>query len=81
MNCPICKNLEQTYEARLRDYAAARSSALYEICKKIAAQKNVEMERARYELEEHRLVCASLIRTLRPLRRPNERVRSGQLVA
>lgn len=65
----------------MSEYAAARSSVSYEICKKIAAQKNVEMERARYELEEHRLVCASLIRTLKPLRQPNVRVRSGQLVA
>jgi len=81
MNCQVCMNLEQVYEARLSEYAEARSSASYEICKKVAAQKNVEMERARYELEEHRLVCASLIRTIRHLPRTKIAVRTGQLVA
>jgi hypothetical protein len=30
----------------------------------IAAKKNVYMERARYELEEHRLICVSAVRVL-----------------
>ena len=56
-NCPVCRDLEQAYEAGLSEYAGARSSAYFRVCTKLAAQKNVEMERARYELEEHRAQC------------------------
>lgn len=55
--CPLCRSLEAVYEARLMEYVEARASASYAVSKKVAAQKNVEMERARYELEEHRLDC------------------------
>jgi hypothetical protein len=55
--CPICKDLEAACESRLSDYAEARSAAYYRISTELAAYKNVEMERARSELEEHRLVC------------------------
>jgi hypothetical protein len=59
MRCPICRNLERAYEAGLSEYIEARSSAYYPICTKSAARKKVDMERARYELEEHRLGCVS----------------------
>jgi len=36
----------------------ARSSAWFRLCLDVAARKNVEMERARYEFEEHRRVKA-----------------------
>ncbi len=58
MDCTVCANLEQKYAVALSDYLEARSSACYGISTKPAARKYVEMERARYELEEHRLVCA-----------------------
>jgi hypothetical protein len=58
MSCPICGTLQRDYENKLGEYIAARSSAVYGLSKKTAAQKNVEMERARYELEEHQIVCA-----------------------
>ncbi|MGB8032039.1 MAG: hypothetical protein WCF30_20500 [Terracidiphilus sp.] len=64
MKCPICRDRERAYQAGLCEYIEARSSAYYQISKKLAAKKNVDMERARYELEEHRLVCASAIRVL-----------------
>jgi hypothetical protein len=64
MDCPICRDLVRTFEAGLSEYNEARSSACYQVSKKLAATKNVDMERARYELEEHRLVCASAIRVL-----------------
>jgi hypothetical protein len=57
MGCPICGNLKRAYEAALREYTQARSSASYRVSTQLAARKNVEMERATYELEEHRLVC------------------------
>jgi hypothetical protein len=59
MGCPICRNLERAYEAGLSEYIEARSSAYYLVCTKHAACKKVDMERARHELEEHRLVCVS----------------------
>jgi hypothetical protein len=64
MNCLICRELTLTFEAALSGYIEARSSAGYQVSKKFAARKNVDMERARYELEEHRLVCVSAVRAL-----------------
>jgi hypothetical protein len=64
MNCSICRNLEQAFEAGLSEYVEARSSAGYQVSKRHAAEMNVDMERARYELEEHRLVCVTPVRAL-----------------
>jgi hypothetical protein len=44
-------------ESRLSEYAAARSAAYYGLSTELAAYKNIEMERAKSELEEHRFVC------------------------
>ena len=57
MSCITCANLERDYLDRLSEYIEARSSAGYRVSTRLAAQKNVEMERARYELEEHRSAC------------------------
>lgn len=62
MGCIVCENLEHTFEIRQREYNEARSSAYYRVSRKFAAYKNVDMERARNELEEHRLVCASALK-------------------
>jgi hypothetical protein len=64
MSCPICGTLQRDYENKLGEYIAARTSAVYGLSKKTAAEKNVEMERARYELEEHQIVCAPAFRSL-----------------
>jgi hypothetical protein len=53
--------LEQAYQAVHSEYVEARSSVRYRITTQLAAQKNVDMERARYELEEHRRVCSAAI--------------------
>ena len=70
MDCQICRGLERAFEAGLSEYIEARSSAFFRVCTKLAAYKNVEMERARYALGEHRHVCVSAIRvfTLLPQR-------------
>jgi hypothetical protein len=60
MDCSICRDLARAFEAGLSEYIEARSSASYQLSKRLAAKKNVDMERARYELEEHRLVCVSV---------------------
>ena len=62
MDCLICRGLERAFEAGLSEYIEARSSACFRVCTKFAAYKNVEMERARYALREHRHVCASAVR-------------------
>jgi hypothetical protein len=62
MDCPICRDLERAYKAGLSEYIEASSSAFYRVCTELAAQKNVDVERARYELEEHRLVCIAAVR-------------------
>jgi len=61
LSCTICGNLEHAYEAMLNEYIEARSSVRYRMSTVLAAQKNVDMERARYELEEHQRVCANAV--------------------
>jgi hypothetical protein len=59
MVCPICIELARAFEAGLSEYIEARSSACYQVSKKFAAKKKVDMERARYALEEHQFACVS----------------------
>ena len=56
-NCLKCENLNRVYESRLTRYLAARSAALYRISTEFAAKQQVEMERAKNDMEEHRLIC------------------------
>jgi len=57
MHCLLCESLELAFEASRSEYIEATSLANYRISKRFAAYKNVEMERARTELEEHQSVC------------------------
>jgi Zn-dependent peptidase ImmA (M78 family) len=57
MDCLICKGLEQALESRQSEYIEARSAAYYQVSTELAAYKNVDMERAKSDLEEHELVC------------------------
>jgi len=57
MDCSICKELERAFESRQSKYIEARSAVYYRVSTELAAGKNVEMERARNNLEEHRSVC------------------------
>jgi hypothetical protein len=59
MDCIECKNLEEALESRLSKYIEACSAAYYQVSKELAAKKNVDMERAKSDLEEHQLVCVS----------------------
>ena len=58
-NCPICKGLKEACESSLSEYVKARSAAYYQVSTELAAYKNVEMERAKSELEEHRLYASA----------------------
>ena len=81
MDCLLCRRLELAYEAERGEYIEARSSASFRVCTELAAQKNVEMERAWDELEEHRLVCASAVGTLALLPESHPPAGSRRLVA
>jgi hypothetical protein len=57
MHCLLCENLERAFEARQKEYFESATLACYRVSRKFAAYKNVEMERARIELQEHQAVC------------------------
>jgi hypothetical protein len=52
-------DLKRTLDSRRSEYFEARSSAYYQVSTELAARKNVDMERAKSDLEEHQLVCVS----------------------
>jgi hypothetical protein len=58
-SCPECENLNQVFESKLSNYRAARSAVLYRISTEFAAKQQVDMERAKDDMEEHRLSCHS----------------------
>lgn len=55
------------------EYIEACQSASYRFCAKFAAHKRVDMERARYELEEHGIACVSAFRRADVLPSPSNR--------
>ena len=59
MSCSECKELERCFDEMQVHYEAARTSAYYQVCTELAAKREVDMERAKSALEEHRTVCAS----------------------
>jgi hypothetical protein len=67
--------------AELNAYLEARSSVCYQVSTETAAQKNVDMERARYELEEHRRVCLAAASASRIMPERAMTVSVGQLAA
>jgi len=81
MNCSICRDLARVFDAGLCEYNEARSAACSRVSSNLLAMKNVDMERARYELEEHRLVCVSAIRALALLPKQGVSARLKQLAS
>lgn len=69
MNCLECKDLQRHFEHTRDRYVAARASAYYQVCTELAAKREVDMERAKSALEEHRDVCPMALaeRTCQPL--------------
>jgi len=57
MDCLICKSLELAFESKRSKYVEARSAAYYQVSTELAAHNNVDMERAKSDLEEHQLKC------------------------
>jgi hypothetical protein len=56
-NCLECQNLSRVYESKLTKYLAARSAVLYRISTEFAAKQQVDMERAKNDMEDHLLTC------------------------
>ena len=81
MSCAICAYLERAYLAELNEYLEARSSASYGMSTVRAAQKNVDMERARYELEEHRRGCLAVAGVPRLMPEPDRPANVRKLAA
>lgn len=81
MYCPTCRDLERAYEIAFNQYIEARSSLWFTVSTKVAAIRNVDLERTRYELEEHRLVCVSASKTVAPLARVKQVYEPETLVA
>ena len=77
MDCTECKNLEEAFESRLSNYIEACSAAYYRVSKELAAKKNVDMERAKSDLEEHQLVCVSAAEQSGPRASHVSTLRSG----
>lgn len=60
MGCPICHDFERALQDRTSDYRKACSNTVYcRISSRFVAYSDIEMERARSELEIHRSVCPS----------------------
>ena len=66
MNCLECKHLKEAFESRLSKYIEARSAAYYRVSTELAAKKNVDMERAKNELQEHQSLCVSAVEVKHP---------------
>ena len=59
MNCLECAALDRILEAVLAQYGDARSAVFYRGSTERAAMKQVDMERAKANVREHKLVCPS----------------------
>ncbi len=57
-SCRECQNLNRVFEFKLTEYLAARSAVLYRISTEFAARQQVEMERAKNDMEEHLSICS-----------------------
>jgi len=62
VDCPICRELDRALNLTIASYMVARSAALYRIGSDIASKREVEVERAKTDLLEHQIACASAIR-------------------
>ena len=69
-NCLESENLNRVYESKLTKYLPARSAVLYRISTEFAAKQQVDMERAKNDIQEHLLICPSVIVRRVSQRRP-----------
>jgi len=62
MSCLRCQELERALDVRRSEYSEALASPYFRVSRKFAAYLSVELERAKNELEEHRLACVSAVK-------------------
>lgn len=55
--CPQCRELDRVFRFKLTKYVESCSSAFYRVTKEFAAKNQVDMERAKNDMEEHLLIC------------------------
>jgi hypothetical protein len=60
MNCLLCKDLMRVLESASTDYKLARSAPFFLVSTEIAAERLVDMERAKIAVSEHLLYCESV---------------------
>jgi len=82
--CPQCRDLDRVFRFKLTKYVDACAAAFYRVSKEFAAKSQVDMERAKNDVEEHMLVCASRMSRLDHVQHaancnhPLEQMRNGQ---
>ena len=59
MNCTACNDLYRTLQRTHSSYVEACNAAFFRVSTEIAAMKQIAMERAKSDLYEHQLDCAS----------------------
>ena len=64
--CLVCVELARALQVTSASYMEARSAAFFRVCTDIAAKREVDMERAKTDLHEHRLVCPSALNAIAP---------------
>ena len=57
MGCAMCRELKRAFEIEMTYYVEACASAYYRVSTQVAARRNVDMERAKNDWEEHQMVC------------------------
>jgi hypothetical protein len=57
MDCLECRHLDRTFRRRLTLYLKACSSPYCQVSSSIAASNQVDMERAKNDMEEHLFAC------------------------
>lgn len=62
MSCLRCLDLERALDVWRSEYSEALASPYFRVSRKFAAYLSVELERAKNELEEHRLACVSAVK-------------------
>lgn len=62
MSCIRCQDLERALDVKGSEYSEALTSPYFRVSRKFAAYLSVELERARNELAEHRLICTSAVK-------------------
>lgn len=61
MDCLECNDLQRYFDEMQVRYVVARTSAYYRVCTELSAKREVDMERAKSALAEHREVCAMAV--------------------